>query len=277
MTKILKKHISNFLKVHKEKALKEIRISIEEWNNFQEKNVFYQIFTKQDKSYHWEASNLILNLFHVHLKWSKTIIRSQTNIKKKEVIDVLKTMKSFYSKISVIKPDLTHPDIIKCFNLTAKENNLKQKKIIFKDKIEINFFDPFNNILGKEMKNIEQKYNHEKKIALKNIQYALNFVDQIDNKLDKTEVKKLPKPKILINSKSNSLFTVRFLWCGEELGSYKNLKVTEVKNKLNEIKQTINYFNILRPNISDALINKMYKCLLKNSSKNIFSRPNNLN
>ena len=83
MTKILKKRLNNFLKFHKEQALKEIKISIEDWNNFQEKNFFYQIFSKQNNSYHWEVSNLALNLFHVHLKWSKTIVRSQTNIKKK--------------------------------------------------------------------------------------------------------------------------------------------------------------------------------------------------
>ena len=37
------------------------------------------------------------------------------------------TMKDFYSNISAVKPDLTHPDIIECFNLTSKKNNLKQK------------------------------------------------------------------------------------------------------------------------------------------------------
>ena len=273
MTKILKKRLNNFLKFHKEQALKEIKISIEDWNNFQEKNFFYQIFSKQNNSYHWEVSNLALNLFHVHLKWSKTIVRSQTNIKKKDVKEVLMTIKNFYSKISVVKPDLTHPDIIRCFNLTAKANNLKEKKIIFKDKIEINFFDPFNNVLGKEMKNIEQKYFHEKEIALKNIQYAMDFVDKIGNKLDKTEIQKLQKPKILVNSKRNSHYEVRFLWCGEELQSYKNLKIIDVKKKLNEVKQTINNFNILHPNISNALIDKMYKCLLKNNSKVFFFRP----
>ena len=63
------------------------------------------------------------------LDWQKKIIRSQTNIEKKEVLYVLMAMKNFYSKISVIKPDLTHPDIIECFNLSAKECNLKQKKV----------------------------------------------------------------------------------------------------------------------------------------------------
>ena len=128
MKKTLQNQKNNFFKLDKDQSLKDIQISIEEWNNFQEKNFFYQIFSKQKKSQHWEASDLTLNLFHVHFTWSNDVIRSQTNIKKKEVLNVLKTMKDFYSKISVVKPDLTHPDIIECFNLTAKKNNLKPKK-----------------------------------------------------------------------------------------------------------------------------------------------------
>ena len=212
----------------------------------------------------------MLNLFHVHLKWSKTIIRTLTNIKKTEVFDVLKTIKDFYSKISIIKPDLSHPDVIECFNLTAKENNFEPKKIKFKDKIEINLFDPFNNVLGKEIKNIEQKYSYEKKIALKNIQNTFDFLDQFDNKLYNFDSKKFQKPKILIFNELNSLYEVRFLWCDEELESYKDLKIIDVKKKLNEIKKIINYFNILRPNLSDALTSKMYKCLLKQNSKKFF-------
>jgi len=270
MIKTLRNPKNNFFKFDKEQALKDIQISIKEWNNFQEKNFIHQIFSKQKKSKHWETSNLMLNLFHVHLTWSKKIIRSQTNIRKKEVLSVLMTMKDFYSKISVVKPDFTHPDINECFNLTAIENNLKQKKIKFKDRIEINFYDPFNNILGKEMKIIEQKYYHEKKIALKNIENAFDFLNQVDNKLSKLDLQEIEKPEILIYNKFYSLYELKFLWCGQQLESYKNLKKIEIKKKLNEIKNTINYFNILRPNLSDVLIYKMYKCLKNDNKKSFF-------
>ena len=269
MTKILQNQKkSNFLKPHKEQALKDIQISIEEWNKFQEKNFFYQIFSKQQRSNHWETSNFMLNLFHVHLRWSKKIIRSQTNIEKKEVLNVLMAMKNFYSKISVIKPDLSHPDIIKCFNLSAKESNSKQKKIKFKDSIEINFYDPFNNVIGKDTRNIEQKYYREKKVALKYIENSLDYIDQIDDKISNFNLSKLEKPKILTYSKINSSYELKFLWCDEELESYKNLKKIDVKKKLNQIKKKINYFNILRPNRSDSLTDKMYKCLLNNNAMN---------
>tara|TARA_B100000963_G_scaffold357425_1_gene379602 strand:+ start:411 stop:1292 length:882 start_codon:yes stop_codon:yes gene_type:complete len=269
MTNILQNQKkSNFLKPFKEQALKDIQISIEEWNEFQEKNFFYQIFSKQKRSNHWETSNFMLNLFHVHLRWSKRTIRSQTNIEKKEVLNVLIAMKNFYSKISVIKPDLSHPDIVECFNLSARESNLKQKKIKFKDSIEINFYDPFNNVIGKDTKNIEQKYNHEKKVALKYIENSLDYLDQIDDKLSRFDLSRLEKPKILTYTKINSRYELKFLWCDEELESYKNLKKKDVKKKLNQIKKKINYFNILRPNFSDSLTDKMYKCLLNNNVMN---------
>ena len=269
MTNILQNQKkSNFLKPYKEQALKDIQISIEDWNKFQEKNFFYQIFSKQKRSNHWETSNFMSNLFHVHLRWSKKIIRSQTNIEKKEVLNVLMAMKNFYSKISVIKPDLSHPDIIKCFNLSAKDSNLKPKKIKFKDSIEINYYDPFNNVIGKETKKIEQKYYREKQVALKYIENSLDYIDQIDDKLSRFDLGKLEKPKILTYSKINSCYELKFLWCGEEIETYKNLKKIDVKKKLNQIKKRINYFNILRPNRVDSLTDKMYKCLLNNNAMN---------
>ena len=157
--------------------------------------------------------------------------------RKKEVLNVLMAMKNFYSKISVIKPDLSHPDIIKCFNLSAKESNLKQKKIKFKDSIEINFYDPFNNVIGKDTRNIEQKYYREKKVALKYIENSLDYIDQIDDKLSRFDSSKLEKPKILTYSKINSLYELKFLWCDEELESYKNLKKNRCKEKIKSNKK----------------------------------------
>ena len=149
--------------------------------------------------------------------------------------------------------------------MSARENNLKQKKIKFKDSIEINFYDPFNNVIGKDTRNIEQKYYREKKVALKYIESSLDYIDQIDDKLSKFDSRKIEKPKILTYSKINSRYELKFLWCDEELESYKNLKKIDVKNKLNQIKKKINYFNILHPNLSDSLTDKMYKYLLNNN------------
>ena len=42
----------------------------------------------------------------------------------------------------------------------------------------INSFDPFNNVMGKDAKNIEQKYYREKKVALK---YNVNIINRSNN------------------------------------------------------------------------------------------------
>ena len=82
MTKTPLNQKNKFFKLHKQQALKDIQISIEKWSDFKEKNFLYQIFSQNKKPKHWEVSNLMLDLFDVHLIWSKNVIRSQTNIKK---------------------------------------------------------------------------------------------------------------------------------------------------------------------------------------------------
>ena len=97
---------------------------------------------------------------------------------------------------------------------------------------------------------------------------CFDYIDQIDDKLPKFNSSNIEKPKILNYNKINLRYELRFLWCDEELESYKNLKKIDVKNKLNQIKKQINYFNFLRPNRSDPLNDKMYKCLLNNKVVN---------
>ena len=68
---------SNFLKPYKEQALKDIQISIEEWNEFQEKNFFYQIFSKQKRSNHWESSSIT----SIHLWGDGCLSQNNDNLK----------------------------------------------------------------------------------------------------------------------------------------------------------------------------------------------------
>ena len=96
----------------------------------------------------------------------------------------------------------------------------------------------------------------------------MNYIDKIDDKISNFNLSKLEKPKILTYSKINSSYELKFLWCDEELKSYRNLKKKDVKKKLNEIKKKINYLNILHPNRTDSLTDKMYICLLKNNEMN---------
>ena len=65
---------------------------------------------------------------NIHLFWSKNIIRTLKNIPNEKVKDALIGLKNFYTKISSVKPDLSHPDILRCYNQTAKNYGLQKKK-----------------------------------------------------------------------------------------------------------------------------------------------------
>ena len=57
---------SNFLKPFKAQALRDIQISIKEWNEFQEKNFFYKIFSKHKRSN--QVENLIYKVIKINIK-----------------------------------------------------------------------------------------------------------------------------------------------------------------------------------------------------------------
>lgn len=264
----LEKKILNNLKNDKNEALKAIEISILHWEDFKKKGLISKIFFKKKKFLHWQVSNLFTGLFHIHLRWSHIIIRSQTNIEKKDVSDALTGIKQFYSKISTIKPDLSHPDIIQCFNLTAKINKGQTKKIVLKEKIEVDIIDPFKNIIGKDSRFMQKHLTDQKKNALNHIEYSLFFINKSENKLDDMNYKNLQQPRNVIFNKKNKMYNVKLIWCEKELKLDKNLNKNEVKLALENFKKIINSFNISRPNLNDPLINKMYNISLVESEFN---------
>ena len=93
-------------------------------------------------------------------------------------------MKNFYSKISGLKPDLTHPDILSCYNETAKQNKIKTKKNILKEKVEVDLMDPFDNVYGKTKEKIEKSLM-KKNDALAKINKSLEIFDKHYDILDK--------------------------------------------------------------------------------------------
>ena len=65
---------------------------------------------------------------NVHLvTWSKIIVRTLANVPAKQVRVALNGIKAFYSQISSVKPDLSNPDILLCYNQTAKNYGLQEK------------------------------------------------------------------------------------------------------------------------------------------------------
>ena len=254
---IKKKNSLLFFKNDKMMALRAIDKSINNWETFRNKNLFLNLL-KKNHSTHWEPSGILSPYFDVHLVWSNVIIRSIKQINKNEVFEALISLKEFYSKISTLKPDLSNPDILLCFNLSARKNGQKEKKIILKENIEVEVLNPFKNIIGKEMKIFQKKMNYQKRCVLDDLEYSLFFLDQFDNKLEKENYRTLKKPKNFLINKDEKSFSVKLFWCEIEVESNEFTNIKKIKAKLKLYKKTINSLNVKRLNLSNPLIQKIY-------------------
>ena len=102
---------------------------------------------------------------NVHLVWSKKVIRTLTNVPFKQVRVALNGLKAFYNQISSIKPDFSNPDVLLCYNETAKSYHLPEKNITFKNDIEIETLDPFAGVKGEDLEIVFNCIAKDKKIA----------------------------------------------------------------------------------------------------------------
>ena len=109
----------------------------------------------------------------IHLLWSKKIIRTLANVPIKQVRVALNGLKAFYSQISSVKPDLSNPDILLCYNQTAKNYGLSEKKITMKNQIDVEILDPFAGIHGEDLDVIFNSIAKDKKIAMDELDFSI--------------------------------------------------------------------------------------------------------
>ena len=133
-----------------------------------------------DKAPHWSYSKKSKEYVDVHLLWSKKIIRTLANVPIKQVRVALNGIKAFYSQISSVKPDLSNPDILLCYNQTAKNYGLSEKKITMKNQIDVEILDPFAGINGEDLDVIFNSIAKDKKIAMDELDFSVEYFDQLD-------------------------------------------------------------------------------------------------
>ena len=81
----------------------------------------------------------------------KKKIRTLVNVPAEQVRVALNGLKVFYSQISSVKPDLSNPDILMCYNQTAINYGLQEKRVQLKNQIDVEILDPFAGIQGKTL------------------------------------------------------------------------------------------------------------------------------
>ena len=109
----------------------------------------------------------------------KRIVRTLSNVPLKQVRVALNGLKAFYKQISVVKPDLSNPDILACYNSTAINYNLPQNQF-FKNEIEVDILDPFAGIHGEDLEVIFNDFSKDKTKALEELDFSIEHFDQID-------------------------------------------------------------------------------------------------
>ncbi len=266
----MQKELLKQIKNDKENALRKIELSIKKWENFGEENKIIRKY-KNFKNEHWTYSNRFSNLFNIHLLWSNSIIKTIHNVEEFNVKKALCGLQKFYTSISSIKPDLAHPEILKCYNLTAIKNNFTIKRISLKDNLEIEILDPFGNIVGKDKQKIREKLKKFQEIAIDEINSEIETYEESEMLKNQEEFDLKKKSNNLV-IKKNEKVDFEFSIDGKKIKLLEDVKFKNLRRDLLFIKKIINSININRPNLKNNLIRKIYFHVLKSdNSKKVIS------
>ena len=235
-------------KIDKEEALKQIQKSLELWDQKKLKKSFLQKLREKNKSDdnirapHWEYSKKSRDYVNIHLLWSRKIIRSLSNVPVKQVRVALNGLKAFYSQISSVKPDLSNPDILSCYNSTAINYNLPIKDITLKNDIEVDILDPFAGIQGENLDVIFNDLSKDKLKALDELNFSIEHFDQIDFIKAKKERRFFKKPRNYSFSykTSTDYFNIYLYWAGTLIKSVENVSKQRARVALVSLRYSLN-------------------------------------
>jgi hypothetical protein len=265
-------------KVDKEQALKDIQKSINIWDN---KKIVRKSFLQKlrekskseemyEKASHWDYSKESKEYVNIHLVWSKKIIRTLSNVPLKQVRVALNGLKAFYSQISAIKPDISNPDILACYNQTATNYNLPQKTIKFKNEIEVDTLDPFAGIHGEDLDVIFNDLSKDKAKAIQELDFSIEHFDQIDVIKAKKERKFSKKPRnySLSYKTSNNYFNIYLFWGGQLIKSVERVSKQRARVALVSLRGFIKTISTQNPDLNDPTIKEIYNTSIeKNKPK----------
>ena len=80
-----------------------------------------------------------------------------------------------------MKPDLSNPDILSCYNSTALNYDLPTKDITLKNDIEVDILDPFSGIQGEDLDVIFNDLSKDKTKAINELDFSIEHFDQLEN------------------------------------------------------------------------------------------------
>ena len=257
-------------KIDKNQALKEIQFSLDIWD---QKNLVKKSFLQslregrknnqnEIKASHWNFSKKSKDYVDVHLVWSKKVIRTLANVPFKQVRVALNGLKAFYNQISSIKPDFSNPDVLLCYNETAKNYHLPEKNITFKNDIEIETLDPFAGVIGEDLEIVFNCIAKDKKIALDELDFSIEFFDQLDEVKPKKNLKnsrRKPKNFSFSYKTSDEYFDIYLYWGGKLIKSIKKVSKQRARVAIVSLRGFIKAIHSQKPDLNDVTVREMYE------------------
>jgi len=260
---------SGFL-VDKEEAIKEVEISLDFLEN---KNVKKPTFLetlrnkksniKNNSNNVWEyIPNTNNEYVNIHLFWSKKIVRSKNGVPIRALRVALMGLKAFFNQINHINPNINHPDILECYKLSQLNYiDLPPIETIVVNKSDEILLDPFAGVKGID---IYKKYNDikkEKDVALQEINYSLEFLEQLEipkSRREKKFINKKPKFLDFTFPTSENYLNVHLWWCGKVLETRENIEIGRARLALASISKFIEDIDVESPNLENLKIKEMY-------------------
>lgn len=257
-------------KIDKNQALKEIQVSLDIWDqkNFVKKSFLQSLREgrknnqNEIKASHWNFSKKSKDYVDIHLIWSKKVIRTLTNVPFKQVRVALNGLKAFYNQISSIKPDFSNPDVLLCYNETAKNYHLPEKDIRFKNDIEIETLDPFAGVKGEDLEIVFNCIAKDKKIALDELDFSIEFFDQLDEVKHKKNLKnsrRKPKNFSFSYKTSDEYFDIYLYWGGKLIKSIKKVSKQRARVAIVSLRGFIKAIHSQKPDLNDSTVREMYE------------------
>ena len=217
---------------------------------------------KKETPYNWKSvKEYDRSLVDIYLRWSNKTIRSQKNVPEKQVRVALVGLLAFYKKINVTSPDLSHPDIIRCFNTTAKNYGLEVLEI----PIDLAFdperhIDPFAGVRGNNALTKNQ-FKKDLDVAVEELDFSIGYMDQLDVPTYRKEYRyKKRKPKFVKRSfkTSDSYYQVDLWWPGGPLQSLNNVPVNKARMALVSMRSFFEKIDIQNPDFNDETVQSLY-------------------
>ncbi|EJW20537.1 hypothetical protein IMCC14465_16620 [alpha proteobacterium IMCC14465] len=265
------------MEVDKQQALKDIQASIDLWDGKMppeiERATLLERFREKTKLLGKEPPNwsyIKLNdksFADVHFRWSGKKIDTICKIPKREVRVALVGLQSFYKMIDPFNPDLSHPDVIKCFNLTAEHYNLDP--FIPGSDLSYNrdkHIDPFAGVRGENPGLKHNVFKKDLQNAKEELTFSIEYLEQLDVPSYRKEYsvrKTSPKNLQQTYKTSTSHFDVFLWWPGGVVDKIENVPQKRALMALGAMRKFLEDIDEDHPDLENETVKNLYEITKK--------------